>query len=333
MKSIIRGRNGAMSTKNMIIVILLAAILIGFVILVALYGFVDPEDRFDDPVVQGDKDVGSVLTYEIVDEGKTFEMEIIGQSGSYYFVDVSGLAVLAGAEHGWQMFHKETGLLRFGEEGEEVEIEVDGETVILVESFTTGEEGDIWMFASSAEDGIPYVIELTMDDVTLRAELITMEIIEPTEDYERPEALDEYFVYDVVITDAEGETTGTAYYYVVALCRSDYGLLELSVNIVTDEDGEEVEEITVGYELQSMSLRDFLFMAFTMGIPSTITEEISTVDGDKECNLHHIEMTFEGSHLEMTSYADDKMKVVYEVTYELDGERMEGTLIEYSIPA
>ena len=341
MKSITRGRTGAMSTMNVIIVVLLVVILVGFTVLVALYGFVDPEDRFDDPVIEGDKGIGTIFTYEIVDEEITVEMEIIGESGSYYFVDVSDIATLVGIGMNWQMFHKETGLLRFGEEGEEIEVEIDGEDATLLESFVTGEMGDVWMFAASGEDGIPYIIEVELGDVTVRAELVEITIVEPTGEYERSDALDEYYIYSLVTTlDDEEISVSTAYYRVVAVCNGGFGLLELIVTVEEDEDGEEVEILIVGYELQDMTMTEYIFESTTDGLRKMRDRELETMDGVLTCDVYHGDLFDDGLPgitLEMTTYANAEISLVYLVNMVYDGMEpemeMNMTLEEYSLPA
>ena len=330
MKSIVKGGVGAMSTKNMILAIFLAIVLVVFVVLVALYGFGDSEDRFDDPVIQGDKDVGSVITYDVVEGGSgTFDMEIIGQSGSYYFADVTSLATLAGSETYWLMFHKETGLLRFSEEGEEITFDFEGEEITLIESLITGEEGDVWVFASSEDDGVPYIIECTVGDVTVKAELNSIDgIVEPTGDYERSEALDEYYIYSFEGTMHGEGSTGNIYFYTVADCNGGLGLLMLTDSTYIDGDGNEVEETTVGYEL-STSMLDFLYQSFTFGLPPVGTEEKSTIDGDILCSKYY----FNYMGAEVTSFIDEDTQIIYEAFVDMPGDVYTAILEEYFVPA
>jgi hypothetical protein len=318
--------------KTLAIVILL--VLMIAVLAVAIYKNPNvPEDIFDDPVVQGDKDIGSILAYSIVDsDGDTFDLEIIGQSGSYYFADMTGLAELVGSETAYQMFHKETGALRFAEEGDPVRFEFDGETKDLASWTSVTEGGAEWVFYSCEEDGIPYVIEVTVEDDSVRAELLSAEgIVEPSEDYERPGILDQFFVYSVVAT-VDGEDTERTTYYRNAVVADDgmYGILELSVGTEEDEEGNEVETYEVGYLFEPLNIFDYIFESMTAfglaekGEPKTL----DTIDGEITCDSYTTDMGELGT---ITVYVDPATNIAYAGDVDYQGEKYAMELVEYDL--
>jgi len=333
LRSISKRIDGAISTKNKIIVVFLAIVLVLFAVLVALYGFTDPEDLFDDPEIQGDKDIGSVFTYEMTegDIGITFfEAEIIAQGGSYYLMDVSVMAAATGSDSRFQMIHKVTGALRFAEEGEEMEFEFEGETITLIQWTIIGEEGDIWMFASCEDDGIIYIIECTIDDDTVKAELISTDIIEPAGDYERSSALDEYFTHSIEGIKGGAEVTGEMFFHVVAEAGNMLGYVQIMIITYEDEEGEEIEEIFVGYEFGTMTLQEYLYDAMTFSglLPPEGTEMLDTIDGEIICDWYHVVIgTDEGSF-----YLDPVGKMLYKMQTFEDGDEYTTILIEYNIP-
>jgi len=331
--SISKRTDGAMSTKNKIMVIFVALVLVLFAVLVALYGFVDPEGPFDDPVMQGDKDVGSVFTYEITEGGisiTSFEVEIIAQSGSYYMIDLAVFVSALGSDSRFQMIHKETGALRFAEEGDETEFEFEGDTIMLIQWTLTGEEGDEWMFASCEDDGIIYVIECTIDDDTVRAELTSTDIIEPAGDYKRSSALDEYFTHSIEGIKGGAEVTGEMFFHTVAEAGNMLGYVQIMIITYEDEEGEEVEETFVGYEFGTMTLQEYLYDAMTFGglLPPEGTEMLDTIDGEILCDRYHVAIgTDEGSF-----YLDPVGKMLYKMQTFEAGDEYTTILIEYNIP-
>ena len=281
-----------MSTKNIIIISALAVVLVVFGVLVALYGFAEDPEMFDDETIQGDKAVGSEFIYTVDVDGDVVDVtvSIVGESGSYYLLDVTELVALLDDEDGLQAFimiHKETGELRFGEEGDERTFDFEEEELTLLEWSVLGEEGAAWLIASCEDDGIPYILEFSFGDETITAELTEVNIVEPEEEFERSEALDEYYFFDFEGSMDGREGSGIVYYHVVADCGPlGWAFVEISEGTFIDDDGNEYEEVTVGYVVYDMTLLEFLTNVFTGGLPAVGTEEISTIDGDITCDTY-----------------------------------------------
>ncbi|MDR3205837.1 MAG: hypothetical protein LBT41_01895 [Candidatus Methanoplasma sp.] len=325
MTSTIKIGAGSVSVKTLAIAILL--VLMVAVMAVAIYKNPNAsEDLFDDPVIQGGKGIGSTLTYSIVDTEDTFDLEIVGESGSYYFADLTALAALVGSETEYQMFHKETGALRFAEAGDPERFEFDGETKELVVWTGITEGGVEWVFHSCEDDGIPYVIEIAAEDDSARAELLSTDIIEPSGDYERPDLLDKYFIYE--LTDGD-DAVSTVYYRNAVVAEGGmYGILKLTVGAEEDEDGNEAETYQAEYLLASVDVHEFIF-DFVTSFGSAVvsgSEVLDTVDGEITCDVYTIDTGDAGS---ITAYADTSAKIVYAADIETQEETHHMELLEY----
>ena len=329
MKAITENKSGMMSTKRIIIISTLSVLLIALVVLIALYGFKEPAGMFDDEEIDGEMAMGTVFTYEIDIDGTvtSVDVEIIGESGSYYLLDVSEIltVVTGGSSEGYMMIHKETGELRFAEEGDEQTIEFDDEEITLIKWSVDDEDGCTWMFASCEDDGIPYVIECIFGDEVLEFQFTDVEIVEPEGQFERPSELDEYYFYDVEGTVEGREAVGKMYFHVVADCGDGkFAFVQIFEGTYTNDDGTEEDEFTIGYEIQSMTLLEFLTASLAGGTLAE-PETLSTIDGDVECDVYEL------AAFGLTAYLGEENGIIYRVDFALPTE-YGWTLFDYSAP-
>ena len=255
-----------------------------------------------DPLIQGKYGMGTEFRYcEADDDGKelAFTMTIIGQSGSYYFLEFKEEAdvdfdVLSFGQYA--MIHKATGALRFADNVGKTSYEYNEKDVPLEKWKATMVEGDMkiegdwmsvtvsFMFSSSSEDAIPYLFDVFIsvddgDELTM-CSLALLNVVpgEPPVKYFKSKGLNTGFEYNmdgILMPEILPDEGRISYVHIADLSLGGkIGILYMV----------ELENIfAFFYEISDdITLSDFLFSDYGDGDLEK-TESIITIDGSVKC--------------------------------------------------
>jgi hypothetical protein len=164
----------------------IAVALIGTAAVIGIYflpqGSGNGDDAFHDPLIQGAYGLGTKFTYDSIGNNgyvvspAGYVAEIVGQSGSYYMVEIKRNSQYNDLLFfNLVMIHKRTGELRFSSDDGKEAVYHEGKNVSLKKwkyeekgkwSDTMGSGGALYMgivISSNSEDGVPYKIRITIE--------------------------------------------------------------------------------------------------------------------------------------------------------------------------
>jgi len=292
---------------------LIAAVIAAVVVTVGVFGvlYLNAEKEhpdFNDPFIQGKYGVGTTFYYGSVwidsvdgkhhyavdkngdydiDAGSYVAIKIIGQSGSYYFVemyDISKGVVLY--SYGYEMLHKETGKARFKTHDSNAlandsrvkvsnSIEWEGNTISLKSSYGFS----YYCLFSDPKDFTTYKIDNLYQNEYY--ELFHIEKVEPDGDYEKSDKLNTGYEYSFKLTEP------TYRDYIGYICAADlegggYGVLRYEKH---KGSGSLSMKYSVIPDHDWMNLFIYLDLMYFYGSLTESEETINTIDGSILCDV------------------------------------------------
>jgi hypothetical protein len=277
----------------------------------------DP-DVFDDPEIQGDLGIGTLFVYSTGDSGPV-ELRIVGQSGSYYLLDVGTLSAYIGNDTQYQMFHKTNGGLRFGTQiGTDTytyggkEIKLDLWTVI-------DSSDDVWTLGVSPADGIPYKIKAVCDDKVVEAKLTGIQKTSPST-YTKPSGLDKYYKYSLGGSIDGSDASGAFAAGTAAEASGVYWSAFIIDAEVNGHGAYRQVEYYAGSDLLQMLYENFTADGEADKDGQNV---ITTLDGYKTCDVYKLVL---GDVLVMESFIEPSTKIVYRSTLSVEDDHYTLTL-------
>ncbi|MDR0888128.1 MAG: hypothetical protein LBM39_02965 [Candidatus Methanoplasma sp.] len=290
-------------------------------------------DVYGDPVIQGDLGINTTFTYSA--GGETVTVKIVGQSGSYYLLDVSSISGKIGLDAQYQMIHKTNGSLRFGlEKGSDTYTTGGSEKKLTVWTIIDGSDSSgkdiVWTFSVSSDDGIPYKIKAVSGADTVEADFSSVSKVS-SGSYSKPSVVGTYYEYSL-----DGKIDGST-----ARGILDAGVAaEVSGScvyaFVTDAKVSGKDYRSVDYGSGPSDLTQTVFVKFTAFTTVDGQFEITTIDGAKLCNRYVLSEKFphvgEGGYASevkidvVNAYADPTTHVVYRYILNLNTLDAEGNI-------
>jgi len=176
MKQKIEGRSGVLDSKFIIIIVALIVVAAAVgVIFVA--GSSDNNDKGDDhPESHKHIGIGSTMTYDTTEGTSlltTFSLEIVGINTHNYAMNVSPISAAFSCNTKYQVFHIDTGELRFALKEDVSTATIGGETTELKSYAVTDDEELKWTFYMRADQKskVPVMIECEKEGIKIKAEL------------------------------------------------------------------------------------------------------------------------------------------------------------------
>jgi hypothetical protein len=324
---------------------------------------------FADPLIQGAMGIGSKFTYDVVDlqvldssytvTSYSSEAEIVGQSGSYYMMlitytisydynggDTTSASILI-------MVHKDTGEIRFASYAGEDSMVYGGEEISLKKwewlTYAYGDGEDLQIIEiitlSTAPGAVPYMIDIVREDkrsgVMVNSIKITMELSSiseaAAEEYIPSDEAGKGLVYGGLVITNTGSGPLLTYREITVLHAGEGRMNGEDVNFVffwTRGHNDLLTENMTGYMIYDVD-KGFSYL-FTQGyygpyyrIDNLGSETISTIDGEKLCDVISYTYSYEGAEqYSFYVYTDTDSGIVYLMkNVTVDGESQEIHLV------
>lgn len=286
-----------------------------------------PEDPYADPLVQGKFGIGTTYQYNIEESdypalniGKIISLEIVGESGSYYLLEmtIDGQT----SDYYYMMTHKITGQLRFGTGLGNDTDEYDGKTLTLwkndfMKNYSTSDMTkrtsiSFMKISSNDESVMPYKIWIGMKNSALNVSALAVldadasHIVDPTEEFSKSDKIGNMLLYDLRTTYKNGSVfKGSIEIVCIADTADGHGYLTLTKQSGV-YNGVRMEGISYQYAYgPGMDLGGLQLSGMTL----TGSEIISTIDGYVDCDVY--EQTDDVFGLKEKSYIGRSNHVLY----------------------
>ncbi|MDR0777934.1 MAG: hypothetical protein LBE48_00635 [Methanomassiliicoccaceae archaeon] len=348
---LVSDRGQTTSSKKTALAVCAAVIAVAAVIVLATVtvgmnsgsqGSGNKDGTFSDPLIQGSYGLGTTFTYDVVDNKDEnlithagYTAEIVGQSGSYYMLDVkrNDNVLSMGMDHELIMIHKQTGELRFSSDDGTETIFYEGKDISLKKWKYSGTNGMPYKsinISSDPEDVIPYKMHFTFEYITgdplnifnYDVHLVLSEDgigLKDPKGYKPSHNLGRgaEYAYRVVIPHAEEET----YNYITMTVAE--GNNNMRFSMMWSKNG---DQISVDYfMIPGDAKRIDGSSPAPGGYVRTFPKIISTIDGNVLCSV----LVSEGSGTRMELYIGMTNGVTYLIKQEGDGIQAEIVLKRY----
>ena len=297
------------------------------------------DNRFNDPLIQGDMGLGSKFTYNVVEykidgtattyTGSDPTLTIVGESGSYYMLSTN-LSFFSGPV---AMIHKQTGEARFSSSVGSDSITYGGDEISLkkwdfVAYDSNSESGSNYtgfVFSSNPDDAIPYKVSVISEYKETGGTSYSREcklelkssVIEDAAEFVPSDKLGKGFVYSISGTEDGVKGTGEYVFQYVADGAGDTGFAMMWA----DAKAGEWKTKMISFDLLSSTedINDAVYDFFVNGT-ITSTDTISTIDGKVLCDVYTY-ITYSGD--KETLYVGHDSGIVYLLKITDDTDNME----------